>query len=72
LLGAGHPPLHSAGEGSPEAPPVEPPRIEVAQQTAPAPNKRGCAIESPAGLAGGVPLMLLGLLGRRIRRGAKR
>jgi len=42
------------------------------KQTAPAPNKRGCSIESPTGLAGGLPLMLLGLLGRRIRRGAKR
>lgn len=71
LLGAGHPPLSAPGASSPEAPPVEPPRIEpVAQETAPAPSKRGCSIEGATSPLV-VSLVLLGCARRRTRRGTK-
>jgi hypothetical protein len=71
LLGAGHAPLRPPGAGAPDAPSLEPPRIEpVAQQTAPSPSKRGCAIGDRSSHVG--LWMLVGCTIVRARRGVKR
>jgi len=75
VLGAGRAPVRSPGSSTPDTPSLEPPRIEpVAQQTAPTPSKRGCAIGEPSTIT--TLLMLLGCAIRswsrpRARRGAK-